>query len=42
MESGDVSGNDEVADVSVWVGSVWEFTGVTLCVTDMMGNSDWG
>lgn len=33
MEAGDVTGNDKVVGVSVWVGSVWEFIGVVLCVT---------
>lgn len=32
MEAGDVIGNDKVVGVSVWVGSVWEFLGVVLCV----------
>lgn len=36
MESGDVSGNDKVAGVRVWVGSMWEFTGAAFCVTDML------
>lgn len=34
MEAGDVIGNDKVVGVSVWVGIVWEFIGIVLCVTE--------
>lgn len=34
MEAGDVIGNDKVVGVSVWVGIMWEFMGIVLCVTE--------
>lgn len=34
MEDWDVIGNDKVVGVSEWVGCVWEFIGVVLCVIE--------
>lgn len=33
MEAWNVIGNDKVVAVSGWVGNVWEFIDVVLCVT---------